>query len=715
MEKSTKNAPSLFECIRYLLKTEPQAKLIGDMKFDRPVGKLCYDSKKAENGDLFFCKGRDFKPEYLQIAAKKGIALAVCPKSMPIPALSAHKAPLIITVPDARRSMAQLSAFYYGFPFEKLTVIAITGTKGKTTTAQMIKNVLSGKKQIRAEILKDLCPDVSLTTPESPELHSAARRALENGATHLICEISSQAIKHLRAFGIRFDTACFLNFSPDHISHAEHSCIEEYFLCKASLFLSCRQAVINVSDESGKTVKAICRKNGAKTLSFAFQGDADVLFEGVIKDENGCSFSACDMETGNKSRLYLSSFGSYDAENAACAYAVGKLYGISERDIFRALATSKTAGRGETFSSEDGSIRIIVDYAHNGVSFQKLLKEVKERFTDYGITAIFGCPGGKALIRRYQLPFEAMRYADRIIICEDDSGKESFDQIAYEIISNAEQISRAFPREEQNRIMASFSVCRSREKAVENALRSALENGERRVILLLGRGTDTKMKTEKGEIDCTSDAEIAKRCIDLANKRMSISSVISRLDGKNKTKILIDLTNNQEMLSSVTEAMASFRSKNMLSALYCDGRSADLIREICYQNGMVCHVCRSSPEALLECDYCFRAGVLPVFTNGEDGYSSILHILLSASFDKAVYLTGKRGILIDGRTYVSSLSYENACLLEKNTSTFGLSPLIRALEAGATEAALLDLSFSHALPLYLSGGAVHGTVVRKAT
>ena len=715
MENLTKNAPSLSECIRYLLKTEPRAELIGSLKSDRPAGKLCFDSKKAEKGDVFFCKGGAFKPDYLICAAEKGIALAICPKSLPLPSLSAKDAPVIITVPDTRRAMAQLSAFYYGFPFDKLTAIAVTGTKGKTTAAQMIKNVLSGKKQIRAVILKDLCPEVSLTTPEAPQLHAAARQALENGATHLICEISSQAVKHLRAFGIRFDTACFLNFSPDHISRAEHSCLEEYFLCKASLFLSCRHAVVNVSDDSGKTVKAICQKNGAKTLSFSFQGDSDVIYGEVQGDESGCSFTVRDRSSGNKSRLFLSSFGSYNAENAACAYSVGKLYGISERDIFRALATSKTSGRGETFSSEDGSIKIIVDYAHNGVSFQKILREAKERFARYGITAIFGCPGEKALIRRHQLPFEAMRYADRIVICEDDSGNEPFDKIAYEIISNAERIALSFPKKAQERLMASITVCRSREKAVENALRSALENSERRVILLLGRGLDDKMKTAAGEIDCVSDAEIAKRCIAFANRRLSISSVISRLDAQNETKVLIDLTRNQEMLSSVTEALASFRSKSMLSALYCDGRAVSLIREICYRNGIVCHICRSSPEALRECDYCFRAGVLPVFTNGEDGYSSFLQILLSASFDKAVYLTGKRGILIDGRTYVSSISYENACLLEKNTSTVGLSPLIRALESGAREAALLDLSFSHALPLYLSGGAIHGTVIRRAT
>ena len=478
--------------------------------------------------------------------------------------------------------------------------------------------------------------------------------------------------------------------------------------------MNCRRAVINTSSDFGRQILGICQKSACPAVTFSCEReDADLTAQDIICSEGGCAFTVRDNRDSHSEKLFLSAFGSYNAENALCAYAVAQLLNIPRPDVFRALAASKTAGRGTVLTSIDRSVIVIVDYAHNGLSFEKILKETRSLYPDRRITAVFGCPGNKAIVRRYQLPEAALKYADRIVICEDDSGSEGFEHIAGAILENAEKLLSSYPEPEKTQKRATVSLCKSRERAVENAVFSAYESRLPSVIAILGRGDDRIMRTEKGGIPCKSDVEIAKNALMRVNERVELSAAFKLSPHVTCKKMLIALPENKSMIRSAVTSLLPFR--DVRAALYCQSRYAPFIRDICYENGRLCHVCDRSSDFLNECDFCFRSGNIPVFLSNEGQFPSFCSLISLLSFDAAVYISDKTGILIDGKTYVSALSYENAVLLQDRTRAADIAPLTAALKNGASEALLLDGTVLRALPAYLCGGSVCGTVVKKAT
>lgn len=211
---------------------------------------LEYDSRKVKEGSLFVCltgfqtDGHDYIPDALAQGAR---ALVVEKDLSPLP-----KGVTVIQVRDSRHALALLSAAWFGWPPRKMTTIALTGTKGKTTTAHMVKAILeaAGHKvgmigtigaMIGGEKIK-----TKNTTPESYELHALFARMVEAGCTHMVMEASSQGFKLHRTAGIQFDFGVFLNLSPDHIGAGEHADFGEYLHCKSMLFRQCRVGVANM-------------------------------------------------------------------------------------------------------------------------------------------------------------------------------------------------------------------------------------------------------------------------------------------------------------------------------------------------------------------------------------------------------------------------------------------------------------------------------------
>jgi len=702
------------QCAEYIKKHFSDALISGEVNTDTVVNSISYNSAETAKNDIFICKGKNFKKRYLEEALEKGAICAVIPNDFSLNELSKKYSVVFIRTKYTRWVLAELSAFFYDFPMRKLTTIAVTGTKGKSGTVEMIKNVLNGKNGIRAANVKECMESsVSLTTPEAPELHRAALNALNNGKTHLVCEVSSQAIKHLRICGVTFDIGCFLNFSPDHISPSEHSCVEEYFLCKTEMVLNCKRVICNKNYENKFVISNICEKYRIPiTIFSASSEDADIYAKNISPSESGYSFSVFSGKD-LQGRIYLPHFGNYNTENALCAYAVGNMFDIPFRDIFRALVSSWVLGRGEMLSSCDGNIRLIVDYAHNGISFRKVFEETKRRFPDSRITAVFGCPGGKAVVRRYQLPCEALKYADRMIICEDDSGKEGFERIVSEVLSNIDEIIREFPEKERIKKAASVSVFKDRAKAIENAVNSAFENREKRVILILGRGNDTVMRTEKGNIRYVSDIELAKIAMERIDKQVSVAMLAKRLKKQDAQRVLIHVAPDPFMIKKLSASLAMLGNEGVRAAICCRGRYTDLLRENLFKEGIPSHICSCEREYKRECEYCFRAGVVPVFVCDKTAEETVQRILEAVSFDKAVYMTDKKGILIEGKTYISGLAYRNAVLLQANTNTKELKLLTGAIERGVSEAAVLNGNTENALAFYLCGGRICGTEVKK--
>mgnify|MGYP000155247972 CR=1 FL=1 len=217
--------------------------------FDKPFGSITYDTRQVVSNTLLCCKGR-FKAEYLDGIDDRGLAAYVAENDFS----AATKAPGLI-VNDARKAMSLLSAAFYGYPQDQLKVVGITGTKGKTTTAYLTQAMLNGCSGGKCALFSsvDNCLDghtyaeSDLTTPESMDAFRMMREAADNGMEYLVMEVSSQAYKVDRVFGLTFDVAAFLNISPDHISPIEHPTFEDYFHCKRQIVKNCRSLVLGTA------------------------------------------------------------------------------------------------------------------------------------------------------------------------------------------------------------------------------------------------------------------------------------------------------------------------------------------------------------------------------------------------------------------------------------------------------------------------------------
>lgn len=245
------------------------------------VTTLVNDSRKVEDGSVFVCisgavsDGHRFAAD----VAAKGAAAVVVEKDVEVP-----EDVTVIRVPDTRYALALMSAAYFGYPAEKLKIIGITGTKGKTTTTYMIRSILEGVGHkvgligtIEAIIGDEKIPAAN-TTPESFTIHQYFARMVEEGCDSVVMEVSSQGLMLHRTAGIPFEIGIFTNLGKDHIGPNEHKDFEDYKRCKAMLFQQCRLGIANVDD---KYFHDIFKNATCKVETFGFSKDADLRAENV--------------------------------------------------------------------------------------------------------------------------------------------------------------------------------------------------------------------------------------------------------------------------------------------------------------------------------------------------------------------------------------------------------------------------------------------------
>jgi len=459
---------------------------------------ISYNSIDVKEGTLFVCKGAAFRPEYLQAAADAGAFAYVSETDHNIPGICA------LTVRDIRKAMTLIAGAYYDIPEDALSITGVTGTKGKTTTCFYLKQILDAFNESAGEpdaaILtsieiydgKQTVPSAN-TTPEIFEGYSHLRNAYDSGIKDVVMEVSSQGLKYGRVGGMVFNTAVFLNISPDHISPIEHPDEEDYLESKLKIFLQCRNAVINLdSEHSDEALKASVNAEAVYTYS-ASRG-ADYMITDVREEGGHVFFTLCGED--REIPFELGMRGAYNAENAAAAIITGRLQGIPFEIMQEALLKASVPGRGELFSTADGKIKAIVDYAHNEVSCRAVISSARNEFPDRKIISVFGCPGGKGLNRRAGMGRSISALSDRIYLTADDPAGENTEDICREI---AESISGC-----------PYTVITDREEAIAAAFAEAEEPS---VIMLLGKGCETAQKVGKQNVFYRSDAANAAECI----------------------------------------------------------------------------------------------------------------------------------------------------------------------------------------------------------
>lgn len=405
--------------------------VIGDT--DLEISAISYNSKQVENQTLFVCL-KGFKSDghtYISDALHKG-ASAFFVETVPTTPIDAT----IIQVADTREALALASAAWFDYPAEKMTVIGLTGTKGKTTTAFMTKQILEEAGHTvgmigttGAYIGKERIP-IHNTTPESFELHSLFAQMVQKGCSHVVMEASSQGFKLKRTAGILFDYGAFLNLSPDHISPGEHADFDEYRACKRMMFDQTRQAVVNIDGEHWRYVTAAAKNpitvSVHQPASLTASDLKNIWEPGLL----GSSFLAHGLYEGS---VTLNMPGAFNVHNALIAMAICASLGIPFETAARALKKVSVKGRTQLIPEAAHLATFLIDYAHNALSIESLLSMLKN-YRPGRLICLFGGGGNRDKQRRYDMGCAAGKYADLTIITTDNPRWEDPAQINEHII-----------------------------------------------------------------------------------------------------------------------------------------------------------------------------------------------------------------------------------------------------------------------------------------
>lgn len=401
--------------------------------FDMEITGVSSDSREVEPGTLFVCiKGfLADGHEYIGKAAASGAA-AIIVENMPE---SPVDAPLI-QVEDSRKAMALICAAWFGHPADRMTMIGLTGTKGKTTTAHMVKKILeeSGKKTgmigtIGAYVGDEKIPTKN-TTPGPYELQKILAHMRDAGCTHVVMEVSSQGLKQHRTDGITFAYGVYLNISPDHIGAGEHADFEEYLACKKLLFRQSRCAVVNLEDSHAREILELSDKR----ITFSLDKESDYRASHIknIWEPGflGVSFELLGRAQG---QILLNMPGDFNVENALAAICIAREEKIEMNTIQSALKKVYVKGRTQLIEDTAHFTTFIIDYAHNALSMESLLHMLKS-YHPKRLICLFGGGGNKPRQRRYDMGEAAGKYADLTILTMDNPRYEDMDKINEDII-----------------------------------------------------------------------------------------------------------------------------------------------------------------------------------------------------------------------------------------------------------------------------------------
>lgn len=433
---------------------------------------LANDSRKVQEGSAFVCISGAVSDghKYAQDVCEKGAFAVIVEKDVEVP-----EHVTVIKVSDTRYALALMSAAYFGYPAEKLKVIGITGTKGKTTTTYMIRSILEGVGHkvgligtIEAVIGDQTIPAAN-TTPESFTIHQYFAKMVEAGCDSVVMEVSSQGLMLHRTAGIQFEIGIFTNLGKDHIGPNEHKDFDDYKRCKAMLFQQCKLGIANVDD---KYFEDIFKDATCRTETFGFSERADLRAENVeLVSRPGYLGVAYHVSGLMDFDVEIDIPGTFSVYNSLTAIAVCRHFGVPVEKIKEALKGAKVKGRIEMIKVSD-DFTLMIDYAHNAMSLESLLTTLKE-YHPQRLVCLFGCGGNRSKDRRYEMGEVSGRLADLTIITSDNPRFEEPQDIIDDIKTGIGRTDGEY-----------VEICDRKE-----AIKYAIANGQPGdVIVLAGKG-----------------------------------------------------------------------------------------------------------------------------------------------------------------------------------------------------------------------------------
>lgn len=447
---------------------------------DIAITTLINDSRKVEPGSVFVCisgavsDGHRFATE----VADKGAAALIVEKEVEVPGDVT-----VIRVEDTRYALALMSAAYFGYPANKLKIIGITGTKGKTTTTYMIRSILEevGRKvgligTIEAIIGEKHIPAAN-TTPESYTIQKYFAEMVEAGCDTVVMEVSSQGLMLNRTAGIPFEIGIFTNLGKDHIGPNEHADFEDYKCCKGLLFKQCELGIANGDDPWFEDVfkEATCK---VETFGFVEKNDLRAVDTRLVSRPGylGVAYHVAGLMDFD---VEIDVPGTFSVYNSLTAIAVCRHFGVPEEVIKSALKVAKVKGRIEMVKVSD-EFTLMIDYAHNAMSLESLLTTLKE-YHPSRLVCLFGCGGNRSKDRRYEMGEVSGRLADLTIITSDNPRFEDPQAIIDDIKQGIGKTDGKY-----------VEICDRKE-----AIRYAIEHGQPGdVIVLAGKGHEDYQEIE---------------------------------------------------------------------------------------------------------------------------------------------------------------------------------------------------------------------------
>lgn len=411
----------------------------GQFDGETEITDIAYDSRKAKSGLLFVCLTgvRADGHLFAKSAYDNGCRVFLCEKEIGLPDDAQ-----IISCDDTRAALAKASCNLFRHPSREIAVIGITGTKGKTTVAHIIKQVLD-QAGIMTGIIGTVGAgygDVTLptvnTTPESYELQKMFRQMADAGCKACAVEVSSLGLKAHRVDGTTFKIGIFTNLYPDHIGTNEHESFEEYAYWKKQLFPLCENAIVNLDDEySAEMLEGF----KGKVLSYGYSEKADLRLLGTekVRVSNILAVRFSYLYKGNTYYDLISLPGDINAMNALAAVAAADFMGVPNTALGDSLAHVFVKGRGEVIDT-GRDFSIIIDYAHNGVSLMSII-ETARAYEHNRIIALYGSVGGRTEIRRRELGLVSGKMCDFTIITSDDPDFEDPEKIMDDIAAAVEE------------------------------------------------------------------------------------------------------------------------------------------------------------------------------------------------------------------------------------------------------------------------------------
>ncbi len=458
--------------LQYLIEKLEVKEIIGDTNVE--IGKIEYDSSKVQKDDVFIAiKGFEFDGNnFLNDVIKKEVRAIVVEQSTDVSDLNLENVTLI-KVESTRKALALMSAVYYDYPANKLKIIGITGTKGKTTTAYMVRDILlaSGKKTGMIGTIYNTYGDVKIeatrTSPESLDLQKLLNDMVEAGMEFVVMEVSSHALELDRVYGIRFNVGVFTNLSQEHLDFHEN--MDNYFNAKAKLFQMSDFAIINGDDIYAPRLKKILT---TKYATYGLDNEVNLTATDIRVNSGYVEFKMYInkmLET-----IHINIPGRFTVYNALAAIGVCSLFNSQMDAILLALANVKVPGRSEIVDINK-TFTVMIDYAHTPSSLEAILTATKKHAKSR-IICVFGCGGNRDKTKRSVMGEISGRLADFTVITTDNPRNENPKEIMSQIESGIKNTKGL------------YKTIENRKEAIKFAMRIAWKND---IVLIAGKGHET--------------------------------------------------------------------------------------------------------------------------------------------------------------------------------------------------------------------------------